>query len=320
MKILVTGGAGYVGSLLTPTLLAQGHEVTVLDWFVYGDTLQDHPNLFKIHGKTGDVRPDYVIGHDAVIHLACISNDPSFALNPALGEADFAATRRLLDRALLGGVKRFIYASSSSVYGAKPDDVDVTEDLLLEPQTGYSEVKAACEAIVLAANGRMVTTALRPATLCGYAPRLRLDVVVNAFTSQAHFNKVITVNGGSQYRSNLHIRDMVRAYLLMLNAPAEKIAGHVFNVSTENATVLELAQRVQAIAGGEIQIDTKAVDQRSYRLNTDKIAQSLGFHPGRTINEAILELVGAFKAGKVPDAMTSPRYYNVKQIQACHIS
>lgn len=319
MKILVTGGAGYVGSLLVPALLRQGHEVTVLDWFVYGDHLPNHPNLFKIHGKTGDVRPDYVIGHESVIHLACISNDPSFALNPALGEADFDATRRLLDRALLGGVKRFIYASSSSVYGAKPDDVAVTEDLPLEPLTGYSEIKAKCERLVLAANGAMVTTALRPATLCGYAPRLRLDLVVNALTSQAYFNKVIPVHGGNQYRASLHIYDMIRAYQIMLTAPAAQIAGEVFNVGAENHTVLALAQKVQAIAGGEIQIDTTAVDQRSYRLNSEK-ARKIGIYPHSTVNHAIQDLVTAFQLGRVPDALTDPRYYNVKQLQACHIS
>lgn len=320
MKILVTGGAGYLGSLLTPTLLEQGHSVTVLDWFLYGDTLKEHSNLIKAKGKVLDATAGLLHGHDAIIHLACISNDPSFALNPALGQADFRATMHLVQLAKDVGISRFIYASSSSVYGAKPDDVDVTEDLPLEPQTGYSTIKAQCERIVLQANGRMVTTALRPATLCGYAPRLRLDVVVNAFTSQAYFNKAITVNGGSQYRSNLHVKDMVRAYQVMLDAPTEQIAGQVFNVSTENATVLDLALRVQHIVGGAINIDTQAVDQRSYKLNTDKIAQTLGFIPTLTIDDAIGDLVTAFSEGRVPDAMTDPRYYNVKQIQACHLS
>lgn len=320
MNILLTGGAGFLGSLLTPTLLEQGHSVAVLDWFLYGDTLQEHRHLIKVKGRVGDIGPALLHGHDAIIHLACISNDPSFALNPALGAADLDATEHLVELAQKVGIPRFIYASSSSVYGAKPDDVEVTEDLPLEPQTGYSLIKAQCEKVVLQANGRMVTTALRPATLCGYAPRLRLDVVVNAFASQAYFNRAITVQGGNQYRSHLHLRDMVRAYVLMLEAPAEKIAGHVFNVSTENTTVLDLALRVQAIAGGALEIDTQALDYRSYRLNTDKIAKALGFTPSFTIDQAIAELVEAFKAGLVPDAMTSPRYYNVKQIQACHLS
>lgn len=318
-RVFVSGGAGYLGSLLTPTLLAQGHQVTVLDWFLYGDTLAEHPQLIKAKGSVGEVTPGLLHGHDAIIHLACISNDPSFALDPSLGEADYDATVRLVRLARAANIPRFIYASSSSVYGAKPDDVEVTEDLPLQPLTGYSDVKARCEQVVLEANGRMVTTALRPATLCGYAPRLRLDVVVNALTSQAYFTKVIPVHGGQQYRASLHIRDMVRAYQLMLEAPAEKIAGQVFNVGTENATVLNLAQRVQAIAGGEVQIDTAAVDQRSYRLNSDKIARALGFRPKVTIDQAIHDLVSAFTSELVPDALTDARYYNVRQIQACHI-
>jgi nucleoside-diphosphate-sugar epimerase len=320
MNILITGGAGYAGSMLTPTLLKHGHTVTVVDWCLYGDTLDEHPRLTKVSGKVGDVTRKVLDGHDAIIHLACISNDPSFELNPALGAADFDATQHLVALAADAGIHRFIYASSSSVYGAKPDDVEVTEDLPLQPLTGYSEIKAKCERLVLHANGPMVTTALRPATLCGYAPRLRLDLVVNALTSQAYFTKIIPVHGGAQYRANLHVRDMVRAYLLMLEAPAEAIAGQVFNVGTENATVLDLAQRVQSIAGGAIQIDTTAVDQRSYQLNTAKIATLLGFTPSLTIDTAIAELVKAFADGLVPDALTAARYYNVKQIKACRIS
>lgn len=317
MKILITGGAGYLGSLLTPTLLAQGHTVTVLDWFLYGDTLETHQNLIKAKGKVLDLCS--VESFDAIIHLACISNDPSFALDPALGAADYDATVHLVRIALAANIQRFIYASSSSVYGAKPDDVEVTEDLPLQPLTGYSAVKARCEQVVLEANGPMVTTALRPATLCGYAPRLRLDVVVNALTSQAYFTKVIPVQGGRQSRASLHIQDMVRAYQLMLEAPADKIGGEVFNVGADNSTVLALAQRVQAVAGGEIQIDHTAVDARSYRLNSDKIRRVLGFTPAYTVDRAILDLWAAFRSGLVPDALTDARYYNVRQIQACHI-
>jgi len=317
MKILVTGGAGYAGSVLVPALLEQGHSVTVLDLFLYGDYLKEHPHLIKAKGNVKDVRAELLKGHEAVIHLACISNDPSFELNPALGAADFDSTVRLLELAADMGVKRFIYASSSSVYGAKPDDVEVTENLALQPLTGYSEIKAKCEEVVLKANGAMVTTALRPATLCGYAPRQRLDVVVNALTAQAYCNRAIPVHGGNQYRANLHLLDMVRTYLLMLTAPAFLIAGAVFNVGAENVTVLNLAQRVQNIVGGRIDVDTTMIDQRSYKLDSSKIANVLGFVPTHTIDHAILDLRTAFDEGLVPDAMTSARYYNVQQIKAC---
>lgn len=318
-RILITGGAGFIGSLLVPTLLEQGHAITVFDWFMFGDHLPEHPHLLKIKGDVGRVAHGLLQGHDAVIHLACISNDPSFVLNPALGAADLDNTLRLVQLAKDAGVARFILASSSSVYGAKPADMEVTEDLALEPQTGYSTIKARCEEVVLAANGAMTTVALRPATVCGYAPRLRLDVVVNALTSQAYFNGVIQVQGGSQYRAHLHIRDMVRAYQTVLDAPADRVAGQVFNVNAENITILDLAQRVQELAGGAIRVDTKAVDARSYRLNTDKIAQALGFRTWHTIDEAIYGLVDAFKHEKVRD-INNPIYYNVQQIQACHIS
>lgn len=320
MKVLVTGGAGFVGSLLVPALLERGHEVSVIDWFLYGDPLAAHPRL---HKRQRDIREiDWMdnLG-DAVIHLACISNDPSFELNPELGTSvNYDATLRLVERANNGGVRRFIYASSSSVYGVKPDGVDVTEDLALEPLTDYSRFKADCEKAVLCAQSPEFTaTVIRPATLCGYAPRLRLDLIVNILTANAVHRREIPVFGGAQRRPNLHIKDMVRAYLAVLDAPPELVAGQVFNVGAENATVLELAECVQAICGGELKV-TETNDPRSYMVNSEKIKRVLGFVPDYTIEEAILELRHAMLAGQVPDAMTDPRYYNIKQMQTCHIS
>lgn len=318
-RVLVTGGGGYVGSLLVPALLERGHEVAVFDLFWYGDTLQDHPRLkkFKLDIRSNDGIPCA----DAVIHLACISNDPSFELDRDLGKSiNYDATVRLVQASKDAGVSRFIFASSSSVYGVKPDGVDVTEDLSLQPLTDYSRYKAMGEDVVLSANSsEFVTTVLRPATLCGFSPRLRLDVIVNLLTNQAVHTGIIPVLGGAQRRPNLHIADMVRAYIAVLDAPVEKVGGHVFNVGAQNHTVLEIATLVQRLAGGELVV-TPTDDKRSYAVNSEKIQRVLGFVPHHTIGGAIVELCAAFAAGEVPNALTDPRYYNIKQMQTCHIS
>lgn len=320
MRVLVTGGAGYLGSLLVPALLARRHLVTVLDWYLYGDTLQPHPNLLQVKGDLRD-HAMAAVGHDAVIHLACVSNDPSFELDPDLGRSvNYDATVRLVRTAKLEGVSRFIYASSSSVYGVKPDGLDVTETLALEPLTDYSKYKALGEDAVLAEQSAdFTTTVLRPATLCGYSPRLRLDLIVNLLTNQAAHRGVVPVLGGMQKRPNLHIADMVRAYIAVLEAPSHKITGEVFNVGAENATVLEIAQRVQEIAGGTLTVEPTN-DPRSYAVNSDKIARVLGFRPQHTIEGAIRDLCHAFATGQVPNALTDSRYYNIQQMQLCHIS
>lgn len=320
MKVLVTGGGGYLGSVLVPALLERGHSVTALDWFLYGDTLDWHERLTRWHGdvRTASWKKRQF---DAVIHLACVSNDPSFDLDADFGrDVNYSATLRLIYQARDAGVQRFIYASSSSVYGVKPEGVKVTEDLALEPITPYASYKAWCEEPVRQANSpRFTTTVLRPATLCGYAPRLRLDLIVNILTSQAYHNGTITVHGGTQRRPNLHVQDMVRAYIDVLEAPADKVAGQVFNVGTENATVNQLAEYVHDVVGGEIVVLPDTNDPRSYTIDSSKIAHALGFKPRFTIHEAIMDLTAAFKAGKVRDVNES-RYYNIKQMQTCHIS
>jgi nucleoside-diphosphate-sugar epimerase len=318
VQILVTGGAGYIGSVLVPALLERGHDVVVVDWFLYGDTLSAHPNLAKVRS---DIRHAKLIDAEAVIHLACISNDPSYALDPDLGKSvNYDATVNLVRLAQRGGTRRFIYASSSSVYGVKPDGVDVTEDLQLEPLTDYSRYKAECEQVVLAAqSAHMKTTILRPATVCGYSPRQRLDVIVNQMTRDAVLKKSIRLEDGQQRRANLHIQDMVRAYLAVLEAPVEKVAGQVFNVGAENATAKELAERVQKICGGRIQT-VDARDQRSYAINSDKIGKALRFRPKHTIDHAIHEVKDALTDGRLPNALDDPKYVNVEMMQACHIS
>jgi len=320
-SVLVTGGAGYVGSVLVPKLLHAGHRVTVLDLYIYGDTLAEvasHSDLRQVRGDLRDAGAvnDALAGCDSVIHLACISNDPSFELDPGLGKSiNHDAFLPLVRAAKAVGVERFIYASSSSVYGVK-EDAEVTEDLDLEPLTDYSRFKALCEEELLAerASGFAVSI-LRPATVCGYSPRLRLDLTVNILTNHAINNGRIKVFGGSQKRPNIHIADMTDLYLHCLEAPATAIDGKVFNAGYENHPVMEIAEMVRDVIGG-VPIDVLPSDDlRSYHVNSDKIRRELGFVPGHTIEQAISDLRDAFERGLVPDPMGEPRYYNIKRMQ-----
>jgi len=288
----------------------------VVDWFIYGDTLPQHPRLTC---QRRDLREVRMVDSEAVIHLACISNDPSFELDPALGRSvNYEATVKLVQLAQQGGVQRFIYASSSSVYGIKPDGVDVTEGMALAPVSDYSKYKALGEEVVLGADG-LCATVLRPATVCGYSPRQRLDVIVNAMTAHAVVNGTIRLEGGAQRRANLHIADMVRAYLAVLDAPAQKVAGEVFNVGAENLTAKAIAEQVQAVTKAKIQT-VPMVDPRSYAINSERIAKVLKFKPAHTVTEAITELKAALTDGRVPDALTDAKYYNIRQMQLCHMS
>src|SRR5579862_5588912 len=256
-NVLVTGGAGYVGSLLVPKLLAEGHNVAVLDLYIYGehlfDDFKEHPRLRQIKGDLRDpqVVREALWGCDAVIHLACISNDPSFELNPELGKSiNYDSFRPLVRAAKAAGVERFIYASSSSVYGIK-DDPEVTEELSLEPLTDYSKFKAMCEQVL--GEERVpgfVTCTLRPSTVCGYAPRQRLDVVVNILSNLAYHTGKIKVLGGTQMRPNIHVEDMTDAYCFLLQQPDAAIDGKIYNVGYENHTVMQLATIVRDVLKG----------------------------------------------------------------------
>ncbi len=319
--VMVTGGAGYVGSVLVPKLLQAGHKVTVLDLYLYGDTLAgvaDHPGLRQVRGdlRDADVVADALKGCDSVVHLACISNDPSFELDPGLGKSiNHDAFLPLVRAAKGAGVERFIYASSSSVYGIK-EDAEVTEDLQLEPLTDYSKFKALCETELLAERAPgFAVLVLRPATVCGYSPRLRLDLTVNILTNHAVNNGRIKVFGGSQKRPNIHIADMTDLYLHALAAPAEAIDGKVFNAGYENYPVMEIAEMVQGVVGGVPIEVVPSDDLRSYHVNSDKVRRELGFRPSHSIEQAIRDLRDAFQAGRVSDPMSDPRYYNIKRMQ-----
>src|SRR6204780_5949904 len=322
-RALVTGGGGYVGSSLVPKLLNAGYEVTVLDLYIYGDVfahLGGNPALTQVKGdlrNPQDVRRA-LAGCDAVIHLACISNDPSFDLNPELGRSiNFDCFRPLVQASKDVGVRRFIYASSSSVYGIK-NDLDVTEDLSLVPLTDYSKYKAMCEEVLEEEREPgFVAVTLRPATICGYAPRLRLDLTVNILTNHAINNGRITVFGGEQLRPNLHVEDMTDLYLMLLEQPAEAVTGKTWNAGYHNLKVRAIADMVRDEVGEKVDIVvTPSDDHRSYHVSSEKIRRDLGFVAGRTVKDAIVDLKTAFLAGKVPNSMSDDRYYNIKQMQA----
>lgn len=332
--VLVTGGAGYVGAVLVPRLLAQGYGVRVVDLYVFGEDalgeVRGHPRLEEIRGDIRDeiLLRDVMPGCDAVIHLACISNDPCFALNPTVGRSiNYEAFEPLVRIAKRSGVRRFVYASTSSVYGVS-DAPEITEEHALVPITDYSKYKALCEPILLAQHGPGFTPVIvRPATVCGYSPRQRLDLTVNILTTHAVHAGKITVFGGSQKRPNIHIEDMVDVYQLLLTVPAERIAMQVFNAGYQNHSVDQLAEIVRRVVTEEMP-DRKDVeivrapsdDPRSYHISSRKLQRELGFTPRRSIEDAVRDLVGAFREGRIPEATTDIRYHNVKTMRAIDLT
>lgn len=325
-KILVTGGAGYKGCILVPKLLNAGYQVVVYDLMLtYDRGLPEHPNLALVKA---DIRHraafrEAVKGCAAVIHMACISNDPSFELDPALSKAiNYSCFESLVTEARDAGVRRFIYVSSSSVYGVS-DASDVTEEHPLVPLTDYNKYKGLCEPILLRhRTPDFVTVAFRPATVCGYSPRMRFDLSINILTNHAVKRGVITVFGGKQKRPNIHIEDVTDVYLASLEWPQEKIAGEIFNVGYENHTIAQLAQFVKEVVESEfperkpISIEiTESNDNRSYHVNSDKIFRALGWRPKRTIEDAVRDICRAFKRGEFADSLDNDKYSNVKTIR-----
>jgi len=323
-SVFITGGAGYVGAVLVPRLLQEGHRVTVLDLMIYGeDVLPKNPALTVIKG---DIRNQALLkssiqGHDVVIHLACISNDPSFELNPELGRSiNLDPFRPMVEISKNAGVKRFFYASSSSVYGIK-DEPNVNEDMSLEPLTDYSVFKMNCEEILSEyQSDGFTTTTIRPATVCGYSPRQRLDVVVNILTNLAYHKREISVFGGAQLRPNIHIADMVEIYVVLLNAPKEKIAGEIFNGGYENYSVLQLAETVRDVIGEDVVLKTTPTDDnRSYHVSSKKIADILGFKASHSIIDAVSDIKNAFEKALLPNSLEDEKYFNIKRMQSINL-
>ena len=325
-RIVVTGGAGYCGSRLVPQLLTEGHEVTVYDTLFFGkDFLPlDHPKLTVVEGDIRDTErlTEVFVEQDVVVNLACISNDASFELDESLSTSvNLNAFEPMVVAAKKKGVKRFIYASSSSVYGVS-EQPNVTEEHPLVPLTLYNKYKGMCEPLLQKhIDEDFVGIIFRPATICGYAPRQRLDLSVNILTNLAINNRKITIFGGSQMRPNLHIQDYCDVIKLFMNVDKDKVNGQVFNVGYQNLTILEIAEKVRDIVqyefpGDEIAFEvSKSDDNRSYHINSDKIARILGFKPQYSIEQAILEICQAFREGKIPDSLEDDKYYRVKRLK-----
>jgi nucleoside-diphosphate-sugar epimerase len=326
-RVFVTGGAGYIGSLMIPRLLDRGYKVTSFDITYYGDEFlpKNNQNFRAIQGDIRDAAKltDAIKGHDAFVNLACISNDASFELNESLSTSvNLDAFEPMVLAAKNAGVKRFIYASSSSVYGVS-DQPNVTEEHPLVPLTLYNKYKGMCEPLLLKHTApNFVGVIFRPATVCGYAPRQRLDLSVNILTNHAINNNKITVFGGNQMRPNLHIKDYCAAVELFLDAPDQKIANQIFNVGYQNLTIRDIALMVKKVVEaefpekGEIPIvTTPSDDNRSYHINSDKIRRVLGFAPQHSIEEAVRDLCHAFKDGRLPNSMTNDIYYNVRRMK-----
>lgn len=324
-NVLITGGAGYVGHVLTNRLLAKGYKVTVYDILYFGCRLPNAPNLTVIQGDIRDTAKlaKACEGQDAVLHLACISNDASFELDENLSQSiNYDCFEPIVVAAKQAGVKRFVYASSSSVYGVS-DSPDVTEDHPLLPLTLYNKFKGLCEPLLWKhKSDDFSSVVIRPATVCGYSPRTRLDLSVNILTNHAVNKGVITVFGGNQMRPNLHVEDMVDAYEVILEAPHEKIQGEVFNIGFQNHSIADIAKIVKKVVEEEMPekdairiVTTPSNDNRSYHVNSDKVKRVLGFAPKRTIEDAVRDLARAFRNHLLPNSFEDDSYYNVRTMK-----
>lgn len=326
-KVLVTGGAGYKGCVLVPKLLNAGYDVVVYDLMLFGaDGLPKHPKLEVLKADIRDTATfaKTCAGVDTVIHMACISNDPSFELDESLSRTiNYDCFEPMVVAAKQAGVKRFIYVSSSSVYGVS-EAPEVTETHPLVPLTLYNKYKGLCEPLLFKHQSPdFVCVVLRPATVCGYSPRMRFDLTINILTNHAVNRGVITVFGGTQKRPNIHVDDVTELYVNMVEYPAAKIAGETFNVGYENFTVSQLAGFVKSTVEKEFPAKapitvttTPSNDNRSYHVSSRKIWEKLGWKPKRNIEDAVHDLCAAFKDGRFgPDTMSNEAFVNVKVVK-----
>ena len=324
-KILITGGAGYVGCALSDYLCELGNEITVYDLMIYGDNV--FKNKDKIKVIKGDIRDANKLdkslrNQEVVIHLACISNDPSFEMNPKLGKSiNMDAFEPLVKASIKNGINRFIYASSSSVYGIKKEK-NVHEEMNLEPLTDYSKFKAECEKILFNFKSEnFETVVIRPATVCGFSKRQRLDVIVNILTNLAYHKNEITVLGGNQLRPNIHIKDMLRSYELLINANKDLINGQIFNAGWENKSVNDIASDVRDAIGEGVKIIKKVSnDNRSYHISSEKIKNILNFKTSYTIKDAVIDLKTAFDKKILKDTLNNDLYFNIKRMNNIKLS
>ena len=297
MKILITGGCGFTGSVLTSEMLNNGHEITVVDTQWFGNYLQPHENLNVIKADIRDISSIPLKGVDAIIHLANIANDPGVELNPTLSwEVNVLASQQLVDRAVRAGVSHFVFASSGSVYGVK-DEPNVTEDLELVPISAYNKTKMVAERVLLSYKDKMQVHCVRPATVCGVSPRMRFDVSVNLLTLQALRDGRMTVFGGAQVRPNIHIDDIIGVYNHFIKNPA--IPSGSYNAGFENISISDLANMVATETGASIET-SESNDPRSYRQDSSKLLAT-GFKPHKNVRSAITEIIEAYRSGSVTD-------------------
>ncbi len=319
-KIFIAGGGGYVGAELSKFLANLGCKVTVYDLFIYGDdVIPNHKNIKKIKGDIRDkiLLKEAMQNHSDLIHLACISNDPSFELDPQLGKSiNLNSFRPFVEIALQSKIKTFVYASSSSVYGIK-DEQNVTEDMSLEPLTDYSLFKSECEKILFEySSDEFVTTVIRPATVCGYSSRQRLDVIVNILTNHAYNNNKIKIFGGSQLRPNIHIKDMINCYLTVINSKNIIKNKKIYNAGYQNQSVSDIANIVKNSFNKKIELETvETDDNRSYHISSQRIKKELGFEAKYNIKNAVEDLIFAFDNGFLPNSMNDKKYFNIKTMQ-----
>lgn len=308
-KIMITGGGGYVGSSLVPSLLKDGYKVVVVDNFWFGNYLEDNSNLSILNKDVRDITSSDIDGVETCIHLANIANDPAVDLDQTLSwEINVLASQQLIDKFVrVGHLKQFIYASSGSVYGVKEEE-NVTEELSLVPISAYNKTKMVAERVLMSYSDTVKVHNIRPATVCGVAPRMRLDVTVNLLTWQALTRGKITVFGGDQTRPNIHISDMVRVYKHFLMN--KELTSGEYNAGFENISIFDIAEMVQKYVDCTIEI-TDSTDPRSYRQSSDKLMQT-GFKPKFTISNAIEDIVAAYEKGSLLD---SDNFYTVKKMK-----
>lgn len=307
-NILLTGGCGYIGTVLTRSLLDAGHRVTVFDIQWFGNYLPPHPNLTVVQGDIRDTERVPMAGIEVVLHLANVANDPCAELSSKLNwEVNVLATKFLVERAIAHGVKQFVYASSGSVYGVK-DEPEVTEELPLVPISDYNKTKMCSERVLLSYAHQIGIQIVRPATVCGFSPRMRLDLSVNILTWLALRDGRITVFGGDQTRPNIHLQDMVRVYHHFLAHP--ELSG-IYNAGFENISILEIAERVKRHIPAEIVV-SPSNDPRSYRLSSRKLLAT-GFVPAATVEDAIRDLIAAHRSGALAE---NPLWYNIRAMKA----